>query len=155
VSALRTWLGLAGWLVVSFSAAWFGTRFSDPGWYLALERPAWSPPPWLFGPVWSVLYLLIGLSAWLVWKRRGFAGARVALALFLVQHALNAAWSWLFFGLQAPGLALVEILVLWALILATILAFWRHRRLAGLLLVPYLVWVSFAAALNFEIWRLN
>jgi translocator protein len=155
LSTLRTWLGLAGWLLVSFSAAWFGGRFTAVDWYLALERPAWSPPPWLFGPVWGVLYLLIAVAAWLVWKRYGFAGAPVALALFLVQHVLNAAWSWIFFGLREPGWALLEILVLWALIAATTAAFWRRRPLAGALLAPYLLWVAFAAALNFEIWRLN
>jgi translocator protein len=153
--SLRTWLGLAGWLLVSFAAAWFGRQFTASDWYQTLERPAWAPPPWLFGPVWGVLYLLIAVAAWLVWKRHGFAGARTALALFLVQHVFNAAWSWVFFGLREPGWALAEIVALWALIVATIAAFWPKHRLAAVLLVPYLLWVTFAAALNFEIWRLN
>jgi translocator protein len=97
----------------------------------------------------------MGIAAWLVWRRHGFAQARVALALFLVQLIFNAAWSWLFFGLRRPDLAFAEIVLLWMLILATLVAFWRHHRLAGALLVAYLAWVTFAGALNFSIWRLN
>ena len=109
----------------------------------------------MFGPVWTTLYVLMGISAWLVWKKKGFDGARTALLLFGVQLLLNALWSWLFFGLHAPGLAFVEMLLLWVVILATLLSFWKISPLAGSLLIPYLLWVSFAAVLNLQIWRLN
>ena len=151
----RTLPGLFGWLAASYAAALIGSRFEPDAWYEQLVKPAWTPPGWLFGPVWTVLYGLMGVAAWLVWKRRGFAGAPNALGAFIVQLALNAAWSWLFFGLRRPGLALLDILLLWAAIAITALLFWRHRGLAAALLVPYLLWVSFAACLNFEIWRLN
>jgi tryptophan-rich sensory protein len=126
-----------------------------PTWYAALRRPAWNPPNWLFGPVWATLYVLMGVAAWLVWRRAGWAGAKAALLLFAAQLLLNAAWSLVFFGLRRPGWAFVEIVVLWAAIALTLRGFWRLRPLAGALLVPYLAWVTFAAALNFAIWRLN
>lgn len=127
-----------------------------PGeWYAGLAKPAWNPPNWLFGPVWTVLYILMAVAAWLVWRRQGLAGAALPLLVFVVQLVLNAMWSWLFFGLQRPGVALAEILVLWVAILVTILLFFRVRSVAGILLIPYLLWVSFAAVLNFTIWRLN
>jgi translocator protein len=148
-------LGLIAWLLLVALAAWFGSQFAPGAWYQALEKPAWTPPSWLFGPVWTVLYAMMGVAAWLVWRERGFSGAPTALGLFLLQLVLNAAWSWLFFGLQRPDLAAAEILILWAAIAATIVASWRVRPLAGWLLVPYLLWVSFAAALNVAIWRLN
>ena len=151
----RTWLGLAGWVALPFVAAWFGSRFTASEWYASLDRPSWAPPSWLFGPVWTALYLAMGIAAWLVWKDRGFARARGALLLFLAQLLLNALWSWIFFGLREMGAALVEIVVLWLLIAATIAAFWRHSRPAALLLVPYLAWVTFATALNFALWRMN
>jgi translocator protein len=149
----RVWLGLLVWIAVPFVAAAVGARATDPAWYLELERPAWAPPAWLFSPVWTALYLLMGFAAWRVWRRSGFAGG--ALPLFLTQLALNAAWSWLFFGLRRPDLAFAEIVVLWAFILATLVAFWRRERLAGLLLAPYLLWVTYAAALNLALWRMN
>lgn len=147
------WLALVAWIALPFVAAAIGGRVTDPAWYLTLERPAWAPPAWLFGPVWTALYFMMGLAAWLIWSRHGFAGA--ALPLFLVQLVLNAAWSWIFFGLRRPDLAFAEIVLLWLLVLATLIAFWRRQRVAGLLLAPYLIWVTFAAALNFAIWRLN
>jgi len=109
----------------------------------------------LFGPVWSVLYLAMAVAGWMVWRREGFSGAAAPLAVFGVQLALNVLWSGVFFGLRLPGVAFVEILALWAAILATILLFRRVSTPAALLLVPYLAWVTFAAVLNFEIWRLN
>ncbi|HEY8485087.1 MAG TPA: TspO/MBR family protein, partial [Longimicrobiales bacterium] len=151
----RAWIGLAVWLGICYGAALVGSQFTANEWYRALDKPSWTPPAWVFGPVWTVLYGTMAVAAWLVWKDRGLAGARPALLLFAVQLALNIAWSWLFFGLHRPGLALVDILALWAAILATLLAFWRVRGLAGALLLPYLGWVTFAAALNYRIWRLN
>lgn len=151
----KAWIGLAGWALLCYGAALFAGRIPVGEWYAGLAKPAWTPPGWVFAPVWTVLYGMMAAAAWLVWKGRGFSGARLALALFGAQLGLNVAWTWLFFGLQRPGLAAVDIALLWAAILATVLAFWRFRRLAGVLLVPYLAWVTFAAALNLEIWRLN
>ncbi len=156
----RSVLGLAVFVVVCFAVAGLGSLLTTPqtadgGWYDTLNKPFFTPPDWLFGPVWSVLYLMIAVSGWLVWRRRGFFGAPVAMGLFVAQLVLNLLWSAVFFGLQAPGLGLVEILVLWAAILATILAFRRISRPAALLLVPYLAWVTFATALNAGIWLLN
>jgi len=148
-------LALVGWLCLSFAAAGFGSQFIPGEWYRTLEKPSWTPPGYLFGPVWTFLYACMGVAAWLVWKRFGFAGARLALALFMGQLVLNVMWSWIFFGLHRPGLAFLEIFLLWVMIMATMIAFWRKHTRAGVLLLPYLLWVSFAAVLNYSIWRLN
>jgi tryptophan-rich sensory protein len=150
-------LGLAGWLVITFVAAAIGGAASvnAGSFYTQLVLPEWAPPSWVFGPVWTVLYVVIGIAAWLVWRTDGFRAARGALMLFLAQLALNALWSWLFFGWHRGALAFADILLLWVLIIATLIAFWRVRALAGWLLVPYLVWVSFASALNYAAWQLN
>lgn len=125
-------------------------------WYPSLVRPSFAPPSWVFGPVWTALYLMMGLAAWLVWRKAGSDPAgRVALGLFALQLVLNGLWSLLFFGLRAPGLALVEIVVLWVAIAATLRGFWRIDAAAGWLLVPYLAWVTFATALNAGFWWLN
>jgi tryptophan-rich sensory protein len=123
--------------------------------YSQLAQPEWAPPPWVFGPVWTVLYALMGIAAWLVWRSRGFRANRQALTLFLLQLAFNALWSWLFFAWHLGIMALADVLVLWILIVATLVSFWRVRPLAGALLIPYLLWVSFASALNFSLWQLN
>lgn len=156
-SSVRLFLGLAGWLAVAFTAAAIGAFASvDAGsFYAQLSRPSWAPPGWLFGPVWSALYTLMGIAAWLVWRVRGVAGARSALALFIVQLAANALWSWLFFVWHLGAAAFVEVLILWGLILATGVSFWRIHRLSALLLLPYLAWVAFAARLTLSVWRLN
>ena len=156
-SAAKQGLGLAGWLLASFAAAGMGglASVNAAGFYGDLVRPPWAPPAWLFGPVWSVLFLLMGVSAWLVWRDRGFRGAGAALKFYVAQLLANALWSWLFFAWRQGALAFAEIVVLWLLIAATIFSFWRLHRLAALLLVPYLAWVSFAAALNFVLWQLN
>lgn len=150
-------MGFAGWLVVCFVAAAIGGAASVQAgpFYTQLVRPGWAPPASIFGPVWTVLYALMAIAAWLAWRVGGFRAARLALTLFLVQLALNALWSWLFFGWHRGGLAFADIVVLWALIVATVIAFWRTRPLAGVLLVPYLLWVSFASALNYSVWQLN
>jgi tryptophan-rich sensory protein len=126
-----------------------------PGWYAGLEKPPFNPPNWLFGPAWTLLFGMMAVAGWLVWRERGLRGAPGAFALFGVQLALNALWSVIFFGMQQPGLAFVEIIVFWLSILATLVAFWRVRPLAGWLFVPYLLWVSYAAVLNGSIWLLN
>ena len=145
---------LVFWLVAAFVPAAIGIAFPAPEYYADLRKPAWAPPTWLFGPAWTVLYALIGIAAWLVAKRGG-PGVRVPLGLWGVQLALNAAWTPIFFGLRAPGIALAEISVMWVAIAATTVAFFVRRTAAGALMLPYLAWVSFATLLNFEIWRLN
>lgn len=156
-SRLAQALGLFGWLLLVFAAAALGgwASASAGDFYRDLVRPPWAPPGWLFGPVWSVLYTLMGVAAWLVWRRAGFAGARGALLLFVAQLAANALWTWLFFAWRLGALAFAEIVVLWLLIAATALAFDRIDRRAALLLLPYLAWVGFACALSFATWRLN
>lgn len=150
-------IGLAAWLAASFAAAAIGAAASVQAgtFYAQLARPEWAPPGPVFGPVWTVLYALMGIAAWLVWRVGGFRAARAALALFLAQLAVNALWSWLFFGWRLGALAFADILLLWALVAATLAGFWRIRRLAGALLIPYLLWISFAAALNYSVWQLN
>lgn len=150
-------LGCVAWLAVSFIAAAIGSAASIQAgsFYTQLVRPEWAPPPDVFGPVWSVLYAVMGIAAWLVWRVGGFRAARTALTLFLLQLAVNALWSWLFFGWHLGGVAFADIAMLWVLIVATLVAFWRVRPLAGVLLVPYLLWVSFAFALNYSVWQLN
>jgi tryptophan-rich sensory protein len=157
-SPQRSWLALFVLLVICFVAAGVGgavTTPKIPGWYATLVKPSWNPPNWIFGPVWSALYLSMAVAAWLVWRQGGLAGATMPLALFAVQLVLNVLWSCLFFGIQNPGLAFMEVLVLWAAIAATMVAFSFRSTVAGLLFVPYLAWVSFASMLNFVIWRLN
>ncbi len=150
-------LGLVGWLVVSFAASAVGAVASiqAKSFYSQLVQPSWAPPPGIFGPVWTVLYTLMGIAAWLVWRSGGFGANRQALTLFLLQLAFNALWSWLFFTWNLGVLALADIVVLWILLVATLVSFWRVRPLAGALLIPYLLWVSFASVLNFSLWQLN
>jgi tryptophan-rich sensory protein len=149
--------GLVAWLAISFAAAAIGgvASANSGDFYQQLARPAWAPPAWLFAPVWTVLYLLMGVAAWLVWRERGFRQAPIALSLFLLQLALNALWTWLFFVWRLGALAFGEILVLWMLILCTLVAFWRVRRAAGALLIPYLAWVTLASALTYAVWQRN
>ena len=154
-SAGRSALALVGWLALSFTAAAIGGFFLPGEWYARMQRPAWNPPNWIFGPVWTALYTMMAVAAWFVWKRGGFAAQLIALSLFLLQLLINALWSPLFFGLRNSALAFVDIVLLWLALLATVVAFWKVRPLAGALLVPYLAWVTFASALNFAIWRLN
>ena len=148
-------LMLAAFLAATFSAAALGGLFPPGEWYAGLVKPAWNPPNWLFGPVWTVLYLMIAVSGWLVWREAGFSGARTALLLFAVQLVLNATWSWVFFGLRRPDLAFAVIVLLELSILGLIALFRPFSMTASLLLVPYLLWVGFASVLNATLWRLN
>lgn len=144
--------------VLCFATAGIGGLFTANAvqtWYREITKPAWNPPDWVFGPVWTVLYAMMGVAVWLVWRSSGWAEARIALALFGIQLLLNAAWSAIFFGARSPGFAFGEILVLCCAIVATIVAFWPHSKVASILLVPYLAWSTFAAILNFTIWRIN
>lgn len=155
---MSKWIGLCVFIGICFVAAAIGSWFtaaSVKSWYPTLLKPVGTPPPWVFGPVWSTLYVLMGTAAWLVWQQRPAAGVTTALALFFVQLALNATWSFVFFGLRQPWLALIEILALLAAIIATITIFAQLSRLAFWLMTPYLAWVLYATLLNFGIWRLN
>lgn len=154
----RELIVLAGFILVCFGAGAVGSWFTTPAlgdWYAALRKPAWNPPNWVFGPVWSTLYLLMAIAAWLVWRKGGIGAPGGALALFGAQLMLNTAWSALFFGLRSPAAALVDIAALWVAIAATIVAFSRTSPAASWIMAPYIVWVTFAGALNFAIWRLN
>ncbi len=157
-NSFSQWSALPVFILVCFAVAGLGSLFTNPeiaGWYETLGKPSWTPPNWLFGPAWTLLYLSMAVAGWLVWRERGETSVTVPLTIFAVQLALNLLWSILFFGQHRTGLAFVEIIFLWAAILATIIVFWRVSSLAGALLVPYLLWVSFAAALNYAVWRLN
>jgi benzodiazapine receptor len=157
-SAVRQIVGLVFFIAVCFSAAAVGSFFTAPridNWYAALAKPFWTPPDWIFGPVWSLLYLLMATAAWQVWRSVDLRSAAIPFVFFGIQLFLNAAWSVLFFGLKSPGLALIEIILLWGAILATWDAFRRRSVLAGWLMAPYLAWISFAVMLNLEFWNLN
>lgn len=152
-SNANPWIALAISVLLVAAVAFFGSQFEAGAWYDSLQKPAWTPPDWLFGPVWTFLYALMALAAWKVW----IAVRRIDLALVVygVQLVLNGLWSYLYFGLQRPDLALIDIVALWFAIVFTIVLFRRRDRLAGALLVPYLLWVTYAAALNAAIWHLN
>jgi tryptophan-rich sensory protein len=150
------WIVLGGLILFCLAVGAIGGGASASaidGWYRTLAKPAWNPPDWVFGPVWTVLYIMMAVAAWLVWK----TGDRVrpAMVLFAVQLALNLAWTFIFFSFESPGLALIEIAFMWLAVLFTMLAFFGRQTTAGWLFVPYLAWVSFAAALNFAIWWMN
>lgn len=157
MSGIKQVIGLVGWLLLSFAAAAIGALASVQAadFYRQLAQPSWAPPASVFGPVWSVLYVLMGVAAWLAWRDGGWHRQRGVLVLFVLQLAVNALWSWLFFGWHRGALAFADIVLLWLLIVATAIGFWRARPLAGALLLPYLGWVSFATALNYAVWQLN
>ena len=148
-------LALVGWCTLCLATAGTGVFVSIDGWYAGLHKPAWNPPAWIFGPVWTILYLMMGVAAWLVWRQGGWKTHQWPLGLFLGQLVLNAIWTPLFFGLHQISLALIDIALLWLALGATLIAFGGVSRTAGLRLVPYLVWVSFAAFLNYTLWQMN
>jgi len=156
---ITSWAALAGFIALCLAVGALGgwmTAGSVADWYPTLAKPSWTPPNSIFGPVWTALYVLMAFAAWLVWRKdMRFAGVKAAMILFMAQLALNFLWSLLFFGLRAPGLALVDIVTLLFVLVLTVWAFFQQSRLAGLIMLPYLAWVFFAAALNFAIWRLN
>lgn len=154
----RQWLALVVFLAASFSAASIGgmaTATSVNTWYPLLVKPAWNPPPWVFGPVWSLLYALMSVAAWRVWLKRALPGAQRVLGLFFVQLGLNALWSVLFFGLRRPDLAFGEVIVLWLALVAVQRGLHRLDRVAAWLWMPYVLWVAFAAVLNGTVAWLN
>ena len=152
---MRQWLVLAGFIGLCLAVGIIAGLVTAPAvieWYPTLAKPSWTPPSWLFAPAWTVLYILMAVAAWLVWKA---GNAKAALILFFGQLLLNLAWSVLFFGARSPGLGLIDVTAMWLAIAATIFAFAFRSRLAAFLMVPYLCWVSFAAALNASIFMLN
>ncbi len=153
----RQLFGLVGWLALTLAAAALGARASITAaqFYGQLVQPSWAPPATVFGPVWTFLYIVMALSAWLVWRQGGWRSNRTALGLYVAQLVVNVLWSWLFFAWKLGGAAFADILVLLVLIVATMLAFARRRALAAWLLLPCLAWVSFATALNHAVWQLN
>ncbi|MGO8744955.1 MAG: TspO/MBR family protein [Thermoguttaceae bacterium] len=158
MNGTRQAVGLVVFVAVCAGAAAAGGAATYPriqGWYAALAKPSWTPPNWVFGPVWTVLYMAMAVAAWLVWRQKGLPDARGALILFALQLGLNVAWPWLFFGLRNPALGFLDILLLWMAIAATLVVFRRKSTAAGLLIAPYLAWVTFAAALNLSIWQRN
>jgi len=157
MSKTQLWVGLIAWLALCFTASFIGAlaAFNAPEIYGQMTQPAWAPPAWLFGPVWTTLYAMMAVAAWLVWQRGGMAANRLALGAFFLQLILNALWSWLFFAWLQGAWSVLNIVLLWMLILWTLVLFWRVNRWAGMLLIPYLAWVSFATALNVAMWRLN
>lgn len=155
VSRRRDVLGLVAFVALCFGTAALGntaTARSVLEWYPGLRKPPWTPPNWVFGPVWTVLYGMMAVAGWLAWRDER---SRTTTLVFLLQLLLNGAWSWLFFGLRRPDLALAGVVLLWLAIVATIAAFWKISRLAVILFVPYLAWVTFAAYLNLAVVRLN
>ncbi len=151
----RAILGLILWFTATFGAAAIGALFSPGEWYAQLKKPAWTPPGAVFGPVWTALYAMMAVAAWLVWKKSGCKLTASPVQLFIAQLALNAAWTPLFFGFHSIAFAAANIVLLWLVLLLTIRAFFPVSRVAGWLLVPYQVWITYAAALNIEILRLN
>jgi translocator protein len=155
---MRGFLALAGFVLLTLAVAWVGSLFTRPaipGWYAGLEKPWFTPPGWVFGPVWTVLYILMAVAAWRVWLAPASAARRSALWWFFVQLALNAVWSPAFFGLQAPLLGLVVIVLLLAALTVTVVRFFAVDSAAGWLMAPYLAWVAYAALLNAAIVVLN
>jgi len=153
----ESWVSLVPFVTACLVAGGIGSLFTSSSvytWYPQLRKPEWNPPSWIFGPVWTVLYLTMAISAWLVWRNAG-PGAKFALILFAIQLLLNIAWSWVFFRLHAIGPAFGEILLLWMMIIATAVAFFPISFLAAWLLIPYIAWVAFASYLNFRIWQMN
>ncbi len=151
-------LALIIFLLITFLAALVGNLFTVPNistWYASLNKPSFSPPNWLFGPAWTILYVLMAVAAFLVWKKGEEPKIKSSLCFYFAQLLLNTAWSIAFFGLQNPFLGFVVIVILWLLILITLVKFWKIERLAGILFIPYILWVSFAAILNFAVWQLN
>ena len=158
LSRARQIIGIVIAILVCFSAAGLGGIATTAGlkdWYPALAKPAWNPPDWIFGPVWTVLYLMMAIAVWMIWRQVGLERGKKPLLIFAVQLVLNTFWSVLFFGMRQPGWAFAEIIVLWLAIGLTIALFAKHSKLAAILMIPYWLWVSFAAVLNYTIWSMN
>jgi len=145
-------------IVVCLGVGFLGSKYTSQSisdWYSQIKKPVWTPPNWLFAPVWTFLYISMAVAAWLVWRNLGVTGSYASMILFVLQLALNALWSYLFFGLRMPGLAFLDIVALFVAIVLTAMLFWRYVALAGVLMLPYIVWVGYASTLNWAIWRMN
>jgi len=154
----KPWIVLIGFFFITLGTGSVTAYLTDPGlheWYPQLRKPWGTPPPWIFGPVWTAIYVLMAISAWLIWRAYGWSGGRSALVLFFAQLALNAAWSGIFFGARLPGVAFAAIVILWLAILFNIVVFYWLLPLAAWLLVPYFLWVTYAVYLTLGILRLN
>jgi translocator protein len=157
-ASFRRSIYLVGFLLLSFAVAGLGSIFTRPSvgsWYLTLHKPPWTPPSWLFGPVWTVLYFMIGLSGWLVWQCKDDRVRSRALLVFVIQLMLNLTWSYVFFAIRSPLLGLLDITALWSTLGIYVLITWSGARLAALLFLPYWIWVSYAGILNYFIWWMN
>ena len=155
---MSDWIALVISLAAAFGAAAIGgagTSKAIPVWYKGLKKPSFTPPEWAFGPVWTILYLLMAIAAWMVWEQGIAASVALPLAVYGIQLALNVLWSFLFFAWKKLRAGFIEIIALWAAVLATLLLFWGVSSIAGVLTVPYLAWVSVASALNYKVWKLN
>ncbi len=152
---VSSWVALGVFAAAAMAAASSGALFKPDAWYRGIRKPTWTPADWVFPTVWTPLYIMIAVSGWLVWREAGLAGAALPLLVYAVQLVLNAGWSAVFFGLRRPGLALVEVFALWLSIALTIVLFWPISTISALLLVPYLIWVTIASVLNYQVWRMN
>lgn len=151
----REFLGLVFFIIVTFGVAFWASRYEPGIWYAELSRPSWTPPNWAFPVAWTILYFLMSVAAWLVWRQRKTRRIGYPLAFYFIQLLLNGLWSWIFFGNHLIDLALIDIILLFMTILVTTILFWKKNRLAGILFIPYLIWVGFATTLNTGIWLLN
>jgi len=151
-------LPLLVFILITLFAGFIGSFFTTPSiasWYAFINKPSFSPPNWLFAPVWSLLYILMGIAAFLIWQKRDNLKTKPALMFYGIQLILNTLWSIIFFGMHNPGLAFLEIIILWSFILITLIKFYKINKTSGILFIPYLIWVSFASILNFAVWMLN
>lgn len=154
-SALKKYLPVVIWIVISFLPALVGSYFKPGDWYQELTKPEWTPPGWLFGPVWSILYLSMGIAASIVWNSKRSHRIDIPITVFIIQLVINALWSWIFFGKHTLLYSVIDITLLLIFIIITIFLFYKVNKKAGLILIPYLLWVSFATVLNFNIYLLN
>jgi tryptophan-rich sensory protein len=151
---MKRWGSLLAFLFLVILVSWWGSRFMPGEWYAGLTKPDWNPPSWLFGPVWATLYVLMAVAAWQVWNSN-HPRRLLAISLWIVQLVFNGAWSWLFFGLHRPGIAMFELAGLIGLVIVTTWTFYTIRPAAAGLMLPYLAWITFALILNVTLWQLN
>ena len=152
---ISKYYSLAVSLLICFIPSFIGVYFKPGDWYMEILKPEWTPPGWIFGPVWTMLYISMGIALWLVWESRGKTNIKLPLIAFSIQLILNALWSWIFFGVHNLFVSVIEILFLLTMIIGTIYLFMKIKKVAGLILIPYALWVSFASYLNYTIWTLN
>jgi len=152
---MKKGIWLLSWILICSLAGIFGAQFEPGTWYELLEKPSWTPPSAVFPIVWPILYIMMGVAAWLMWRMKEVSLTGPEFRWFFVQLILNALWSWIFFGMHLIATGLAEILLLWVAVAFSVMLFWRRNKIAGALLIPYWLWISYASALNFAIWQLN